>query len=283
MMATNDLDVIGSWSEVKLDILKDYASAYSRILASQTSISRHLYIDAFAGAGIHVSKATGEFVAGSPFNAMLVNPPFSEMHWIDLDHARVEGLQQLAEGNETIFVHHGNCNEVLLNTVFPRCRWEDYARALCILDPYGLNVDWRVLETAGRMRTVEVFYNFMIMDANMNVLLRDPRQAQPGQIARMNAVWGDESWRDAGYRKQQRGLYDDEFVEEKASNQQLVKRFQARLRDVAGFRYVPDPIPMKNSSGATVYYLFFASHNSTAKKIVEAIFKKHAPRAAYGK
>ena len=28
---------IGYWSEVKLDILQDYASAYSRILAAQTS------------------------------------------------------------------------------------------------------------------------------------------------------------------------------------------------------------------------------------------------------
>jgi three-Cys-motif partner protein len=282
-MASSDLDVIGPWSEVKLDILKDYASAYSRILSNQQNISRHLYIDAFAGAGIHVSKATGEFVAGSPFNAMLVDPPFSEMHWIDLDHARVEGLQQIAEGNQTIFVHPGDCNDILLNTVFPRCRWEDYARALCILDPYGLNVDWRVLETAGRMRSVEVFYNFMIMDANMNVLLKDPSQARPDQVARMNSVWGDESWRDAGYRKEQRSLYDEDFVEEKASNTTLVKGFQSRLREVAGFRYVPDPIPMKNSSGATVYYLFFASPSSTGAKIVEAIFKKHAPRAAYGK
>jgi three-Cys-motif partner protein len=281
-MATGDLDVIGSWSEVKLDILKDYASAYSKILANQKNIARHVYIDAFVGAGVHVSKATGEFVAGSPFNAMLVDPPFSEMHWIDLDHTRVEGLQQIAEGNDSIFVHHGDCNNLLLQTVFPRCRWEDYARALCILDPYGLNVDWRVLETAGRMRSVEVFYNFMIMDANMNVLLKNPSQARPDQVARMNFMWGDESWRDAGYRKEQRSLYDDEFVQEKAGNDRLVKGFQARLRDVAGFRYVPDPIPMKNSSGATVYYLFFASPNSTGHRIVEEIFKKHAPRAAYG-
>ena len=66
-------DEIGYWSEIKLDIIKDYASAYSRILAAQTKPAlHHVYIDAFAGAGVHISKATGEYVPGSPTNALLV-------------------------------------------------------------------------------------------------------------------------------------------------------------------------------------------------------------------
>ena len=79
-------DEIGYWSEVKLDIVKEYAAAYSRILAAQTSPTlNHIYIDAFAGAGVHISKRTGEFVPGSPFNALNVQPPFGEYHFIDLD------------------------------------------------------------------------------------------------------------------------------------------------------------------------------------------------------
>jgi three-Cys-motif partner protein len=50
-------DEIGYWSEIKLDIIKDYAAAYSRILSSQKKPSLyHIYIDAFAGAGKHISK-----------------------------------------------------------------------------------------------------------------------------------------------------------------------------------------------------------------------------------
>jgi len=79
-------DEIGYWSEVKLDIVKDYASAYSRILAAQINPPlHHVYIDAFAGAGVHVSKTTGEYVPGSPINALLVQPPFREYHLIDID------------------------------------------------------------------------------------------------------------------------------------------------------------------------------------------------------
>ena len=64
-----EFDEIGYWSEIKLDIVKDYASAYSRILTAQRKPAlHHLYIDAFAGAGVHISKATRQYIAGSPIN-----------------------------------------------------------------------------------------------------------------------------------------------------------------------------------------------------------------------
>ena len=54
------IDEVGYWSELKLEIIKKYAGAYSQILAAQKSSLEHHYIDAFAGAGIHVAKRTGE-------------------------------------------------------------------------------------------------------------------------------------------------------------------------------------------------------------------------------
>jgi len=281
-MSTSDLDVIGFWSEVKLEIVRDYAKEYSKILSNEDRIRRHLYIDAFAGPGVHISKKTGSSIPGSPLNALNIVPPFSEYHFIDLDEKRVEGLQRLAEGNEAVTVLRGDCNLVLINEVFPRARFEDYARALCLLDPYRLNVDWRVLRTAGQMRSIEIFYNFMIMDANRNLLWRNPGKVPPAKQAQMDAVWGDQSWRTLAYKKEQRGMFEDDFIEEKASNAQIAAAFQTRLREVAGFRYVPDTIPMKNSSGATVYYLYFAPPNATGKAIVEHIFQKYAQKAAHG-
>jgi hypothetical protein len=56
------LDEIGYWSEIKLDIVSEYAQAYSTVLAKQQVIKKYLYIDAFAGAGVHISKQTGEYI-----------------------------------------------------------------------------------------------------------------------------------------------------------------------------------------------------------------------------
>ena len=87
-------DVIGYWSEVKLDIVRDYASKYSIIMNKQKSIKKHLYVDAFAGAGQHISKKTGEFVPGSPLNALLIEPAFSEFHLIDLNGTKAAELRR---------------------------------------------------------------------------------------------------------------------------------------------------------------------------------------------
>ena len=58
----------------------------------------------------------------------------------------------------------------------------------------------------------------------------------------------------------------------------VVNAFRHRLREVAGFKYVPEPMPMRNSKGAVVYYLFFASPNRTGGKIVTDIFDKYRNR-----
>ncbi len=276
-MTRPKLDEIGYWSEVKLDIVKKYAAAYSVILSKQQNIQRYAYIDAFAGAGTHISKETGRMVLGSPLNALLVQPPFSEYYFIDLDGGRAAKLRELAGERKDVKIREGDCNNLLLEEVLPECRYEDFRRALCLLDPYGLDVDWKVLQTAGQMRSIEVFYNFMIMDANMNVLWRNPEEVPAKQLSRMDAVWGDRSWRDAAYKKT-RGLFED--IEEKAENKEVADAFRKRLKKYAGFKYVPEPMPMRNSKGAIVYYLFFASPNKTGPKIVKDIFDKYRRKGA---
>ena len=174
-------------------------------------------------------------------------------------------------------MYEGDCNKLLLEKVFPRCRYDDYRRGLCLLDPYKLNVDWEVLLTAGQMGSIEIFYNFMIMDANMNVFMRDPSKASPEQTARMNNVWGDDTWRSAAYVPTQ-DLFGD--TEEKATNEVIAEAFRTRLEQLAGFKYVPPPIPMRNTKGAVVYYLYFASMNATGAKIVGEIFDKYRQKGA---
>jgi three-Cys-motif partner protein len=161
--------------------------------------------------------------------------------------------------------------------VFPRARYEEYRRALCLLDPYRLNLDWTVIARAGAMKSVEIFLNFMVMDMNRNVLWRNPEKVDAEDIARMSRFWGDESWREVAYAKVP-NLFGDS--DEKVSNEVIAQAYKTRLKEVAGFDYVPDPIPMRNSKGAVVYYLYFASPNKTGGKIVSEIFSKYRDKGA---
>ena len=268
-------DRIGYWSELKLDIIREYATAYSTILTARRNPSfYHVYIEGFAGMGVHRSKAREGFVPGSPLNALEVQPPFRQYHLIDIKAEKVEYLRKLIGRRNDVFLYRGDCNKILLEKVFPQVKYENYSRAMCILDPYGLDLDWKVMRASGQMRTLDVFLNFPVMDINRNVLWRNPDKVGPSQVARMNTFWGDESWRTIAYRT------DDSLFSwlEKQSNDVIAEAFRARLQTIAGFARVPRPLPMRNSTGAIVYYLFFASQNNTAEGIVTDIFRKYENR-----
>lgn len=91
-------------------------------------------------------------------------------------------------------------------------------------------------------------------------------------------MWGDSSWQTAAYRKRA-DLFGE--VEEKASNEEIAEAFRDRLERVAGFSFVPKPMPMRNSRGAVVYYLYFASPNRTGARIVTEIFGKYGDAGAH--
>jgi len=269
------LDEVGYWSEIKLDIIKEYSNAYSIIMNKQSYIRNYYYIDGFAGSGYHISKNTKELIPGSPTNALNVKHPFDEYHFVDMDGDKAQLLQTISKDHPKVHVYEGDCNSILIDKIFPLVKYEDYNRAICVLDPYGLHLKWEIMYTAGQSRAIDIFLNFSVMDMNRNILRRDQSKVDKGQIERMNTFWGDESWRDSAYQKQN-GLFD--IIEEKTTNRTIAEAFRKRLKEKAGFKYVPEPIPMRNTTGAILFYLFFASHNKTGEKIAKHILNKYKNR-----
>jgi three-Cys-motif partner protein len=268
-------DQLGDWSQIKHDILCDYASAYTRIIKNQNARFETVYIDGFAGAGVAVDRDSGDLVGGSPYRMLFdVEPPFDRYHFLELDPQKVASLRSWFGSNQRVRIHQGDANDLLVNEILPTCQWKDYVRALCLLDPYGLSVPWSVMTEIAKTRTTEIFFNFMIEGVNRNVLWSDPSKVTPKRLALMRSVFGDDSWIEAVYQRTP-NLFDEELRTKIPGNQPIIAAYRERLRSVAGFAYVPEPIPMRNTRGAAVYYLFFASHNSTANRIVSQIFAKY--------
>ena len=268
------IDEVGYWSEIKLEILKEYAKAYSTILAAQNRPKlKHVYIDAFAGSGIHLSKTTNELIPGSPLNALNIKPRFKQYYFIDINKIKCENLISIAKERNEVKVFEGDCNNILIHEIFPNVMFEQYMRGLCLLDPYGLHLDWKVIEKAGKMKSIEIFLNFPLVDMNRNVLWQNPEKVNKKQQQRMTRFWGDDSWKNIAYRTNG-NLFGHEEKSPFFQNE-LIKAFQARLKSVAGFKSVPDPMPMRNNKNAVIYYLFFASRKPVAAEIVADIFKKY--------
>lgn len=266
------LDEIGYWSEVKLDIIREYAEAYSKLLSARKQPSfDHVYVDGFAGPGVHISKATGEYIKGSPINALLVKPAFKAYHLIDLNGDKTDALRQVCAGYSNVHIYQGDCNDILLQQVFPEIQYAQYKRGLCLLDPYGLHLKWEVIAAAGQSKALDIFLNFPLADMNRNVLWNNPQSVDEDQEVRMNTFWGDDTWKQEIYSKD---LFQHPIKNGNA-NEVIAESFRKRLIKHAGFQFVPQPLPMRNSRGAIVYYLFFASQKPVAEKIVNSIFEKY--------
>jgi len=271
-------DEIGEWSEIKLEIIKKYASAFTMIMKNQPWSRGYVYIDAFAGAGVNISRRTGEFIPGSPLNALEIENPFTEYHFIDIDRVKAEALEILTREKSGIRVYPEDCNEALLRKIFSSLKYESKKRALCILDPYGLHLFWETIMEAAKLRTTEIFLNFPLMDMNRNVLHKDLLSADPDQIERMNRFCGSEEWQEVLYKEdEQMRLFGDKYrIKIVDSNIKLGDWFRKeRLEKAAGFRFVPEPVLMRNSKGGPLFFLFFATYSETGNKIVSDIFNKY--------
>jgi len=265
-------DEIGYWSELKLEIVEKYGSAYTK--AFKNNRLKKYYIDGLCGAGVHLSKKTATRVEGSPSRALKISPPFDRYYFIDIDKEKTAYLKKICGDRSDVHIHTGDSTEYLTKELLPRIQYKNYERALCLLDPYGLHIDWEVMCLAGQSKAIDMFLNFPVMDMNRNAIWRNPEKVPRDGVERMTKFWGDDSWKKAAYAESpQGGLFGAEMV--KQDNDKIVAAFRDRLKRVAGFKFVPEPLPMRNSTNAVVYFLFFASQKPVAEKIIKGIFNRY--------
>lgn len=273
----DDFEIIDRWTEIKHEIISKYAHAYSQIM--RRNGFKHAYVDGFSSSGECFSRTQGKFVWGSAVQAALTDPPFAEYHLIDLDEKKLARLVEIMKNVEMsprqtgdVFIYEGDCNQIITEEIIPLVRYDDYKRGLCLLDPYGLHYHWSTVCALADSKTFEVFFNFPVMDMNRTAIWKNPEKVKLDMIDRMTIFWGDDSWKNTAYYNEPT-LFGD--VIKKAESHEIVAKYCERLRDVAGFEYVCEPLPMKNSKNSVIYYLIFACHVPVADKIVTDIFDKY--------
>lgn len=270
-----ELDEVGRWTKDKLEKLQKYLRAYTTILKSETQAwcAGVHYIDAFAGTGVVRDRdRPDELLNGSPRRAVKVEPPFDRLMFIEKDSARCNALRGLMDEfpDRDIQVYEGDCNEVL-HGIFDTIPQNE--RAFLLLDPYNLGVDWETIEAAanaGNHKTIELFINFSIFDALLNMVRKRPELIDSEQAARLTGVWGNESWKQQVFAPE-RTLFGKTLSKRDRGAERLSTGFRQRLRTV--YKHVSKPAMMKNSKGRAIYALMLASHAPVAQKIAEDILR----------
>jgi three-Cys-motif partner protein len=265
-------DKVGPWAEVKHSILVDYAQQYAYILAKQSNL-KFYYVDAFAGKGLSIIRNTSRVIQGSPLRVLDIDPKFHGYIFIDKSQENINYLSERVGTTKNVEFYCGDANEILVEKILPRMTYESFSRVLLFLDPFGLDVFWPVMKMAGSLGTVDFFLNFMTMDLNRNVLWNKRSLVPAANKENFNRVVGEDKWEQIAYDESINLFAEVEDVKKDTIN--VLKYYKNRLKNDAGFKFVPDPVPIHNKSGAIIYHLFFGSKNPTANRVAKYILNTY--------
>ncbi len=270
----------GAWTQKKLDALKKYLQAYTKIFKRDPRRARFFaisYVDAFAGTGTlwrpelgglaeylpELKEYEKGFRKGSVRRALEVDPPFDKYVFVEKDARKCSELEAIAADfpDRSVSVLNEDANVALQKW----CEGLDteHGRAVVFLDPFGTSVEWRTLSALGQTRAVDLWILFPYSAIN-RMLVNDGRPPE-AWADRLTSVFGTAEWENAFYAKNAfRSLLDStqrvERIHKSANHRVITDFFVKRL--LQEFVAVSDPLPMHNSNGSLLFILFFAAGNS---------------------
>ncbi len=288
----------GDWTAEKLERVRKYLSAYTTIFNSNPRAQKltWFYVDAFAGTGYRSKRRrpraqsqlipelaepeTEAFLKGSARIALEVEPPFKHYLFIEQDLERARELEQIKADfpakASRIQIEVADANDFLMQW----CADTDWRfnRAVVFLDPYGMQVEWPLLEAIAKTQAIDLWILFPLGVA-VNRLLTKASPPPDEWAQALTRALGTDSWRSAFYPQQTvMTLFGEQDLHSKQANfDQIGKFFVERLKTV--FTAVADnPLPLCNSKNVPLYLLCFAAGNPkgapTAVKIAQHILSR---------
>ncbi len=285
----------GDWTQEKLLRLRKYLSAYMTIFTANPK-ARTLtttYMDAFAGTGYRNPRIKDTqtlwldglddpeaevFLRGSARIALELEPSFGNYLFIERDPNHAAELRKLQADfpSTAITVIEGEASSFLTEW----CRTTDWRknRAVVFLDPYGMQVDWSLIETIAQTRAIDLWLLFPIGVA-VNRLLTTSGPPPEEWAQALDRIFGTPKWRDEFYAPPRNlNLFgEEEPLEKRADFDRISRFFVKRLRTI--FAGVADnPLPLYNSKSTPLYLLCFAAGNprgaTTAQRIAQDILRR---------
>lgn len=275
----------GPWTLIKLDLLERYLTFFNTALKQQPkpeSPFDRVYIDAFAGTGscdIKLKGGSRASIKGSAKIAIETEPPFHQIHLIDLDSNHVDELKTLAEGTSRskISIYQNDANAAL-KQILEKINWRK-TRGVLFLDPYGMSVEWETLKQIANTEALDVWYLFPL-SAVYRQAARDFSRVDASKAAVLDMVLGTQEWRQKFYElSTQDSLLQDcsqHKISRTASPSEIATYIHERLTSI--FRGWVSPPILLPDQGAPIFALFFAVSNPSesaiklSKKAAEHLF-----------
>jgi three-Cys-motif partner protein len=267
----------GSWTEAKMEIVVSYARAYLTIMNKQ-KWAKTLYFDGFAGSGLIGSEKTSDLKKGTALRILdIVEPrPFDIYYFVELDQEYKQALERNINQNyfgRNAHVVKEDCN-VKLMAMAEFLRKELAFRALAFIDPYGMSVNWKSIES---LKGLGVDLWILVPTGlAVNRLLTRNGNISAAWMKKLEAFLGlsQQEIMVQFYKKQTvTTLFGDLAQVEKEKNAiiKIGELYRGRLNDL--FQYVSESFIMRNTTNSIMYHFMMATNNAHALKIANDVIK----------
>lgn len=288
----------GRWTEQKLFALKSYLQAY-RLIFSQNEKAKNfktIYVDAFAGTGDRKAASISNDLSlfstielpdidayhkGSARIALELTSPFDEYIFVEKNREHAEQLLSMIHTDfHSLEPRCHVLQEDGPETIRQFCSTKDWRkeRAVLFLDPYGMNVEWSLLQAIADTKAIDLWLLFPLGAGTNRLLKRDAIPPQ-GFSDKLTRIFGTIDWQTSFYKKSpQTDLFgDDPGLVKDTSFEQIGQFMIERLKTIFP-GVAPRTKALLNSRNNPMYLLCFAASNPigapTAIKIANHLLGK---------
>jgi len=244
---------IGPWTELKLEYIRKYLGAYSNIL-NLAGYKEYYFIDAFAGSGFCKIKRTGETKRGSALISLSIKPFFTKYFFIEIDPIKYNDLRNVINkyfSKRNIVIKNGDCNKEI-DSVLKEI--DDKTPFIALFDPQAGDLYWSTIQKLSVKKKAEVLINFPFgMAINRYMPLAAGRTISKEIENKIDLIFGCKDWKNI-YQERKNNKLSPSIAREKYLDLYLTNLISI------GFKYYAVK-NVKNSRGAHIYYLIFATKN----------------------
>ena len=299
LMACESSEWGGRWTEEKLVAFEKYVNAYLTIMNSfrEKNNWKLIYFDGFAGSGSRneAKKEDNSVLLQEMFRDYCLDEEeletykgaaervlsiaqrgFDFYYFIDKDKESSLKLHELLapfENDKTLVYRNSDANKQI-EMLAKAMHKDNSLAALVLLDPFGMQVDWKSIELLKGTRTD--LWILIPTGVIVNRLL--DRKGELTHIEKLTSFFGkDENFlRDYFYKKKKIDtLFGETEIVEKVKKpiEKIAELYIEQLKTI--FDHVTEkPLVLYNTRNTPIFHFACASDNQTAIKIASHIIKK---------
>lgn len=289
----------GSWTEEKLNAFEKYVNAYLTIMNKYRNQYdwKLIYFDGFAGSGSRNENTSSEDnqlmidlidehqIAAeelTPYKGAaervlnIAQDGFDFYYFIDKDAASSFQLQEILtpyQKDKRLEFRHSDANTEV-SKLADAMHKNSKLKALVLLDPFGMQVDWSSIE---RLKGTSTDLWILIPTGVIVNRLLD-RKCKLTHIEKLTSFFGkDEAFlRNYFYNtRQETTLFGDTEVVEKVQEpiRMIANLYIQQMKTI--FKYVTEePLVLYNTRNTPIFHFACASNNESAVKIAHEIINK---------